>query len=208
MIINKKLKMHISNLNLLKLLEIICYFVKPAFFTNLTFIVTMILVYLKQVNVLPYLLTLNLFILIIGSFISIFFIRSAIKVAMSRLNITGVNIPKFSIIHFVMILVGIMIHVIMTIILKIYIYKQFTVDEIYKAERYGDKNRMKIAKICIGIVLLYFMTGLYTIYGMNTIGIITLFIIGPPIMYLCTYLNDYYFYKGNYERDPNMFSFS
>lgn len=190
---------HVSNLSFFKILEILWYFIHPGFFTNLTFIVTMILVYLKQKGALPYILTLNLFILVIGSIISIFFVRSAINVAMKRLNVSGVAIPKFSGIHFFIMFVGIMIHVVMTIVLKWYLYKQFTPEEIARAETNGDRNRMCIAITCIGIVLLYFITGLYTVYGMNNIGIITLFLIGPPIMYLCTYLDDYYFYHPNHK---------
>jgi hypothetical protein len=189
----------VSNLSFFKILEILWYFMHPRFFTNLTFIVSMILVYLKQIGALPYILTLNLFILVIGSIIAIFFVRSAINVAMKRLNVSGVSIPKFSGIHFFMIFVGIMIHVVMTIVLKWYIYKKFTHEEIERAETYADKHRMHLAITCIGIVLLYFMTGLYTVYGMNNIGILSLFIIGPPIMYLCTYLDDYYFYSPNHK---------
>lgn len=187
--------MHISNITLFKVVEILWYFLHPGFFTNLTFIVTMILVYLRQVLALPYLLTLNIFILVIGSIISIFFVRSAINVAMDNLKISGVLIPYFSTLHFIMIFIGIMIHIIMTVILKWYIYKKFTDEEIERAEIYGDNNRFKLTIACVSIVLLYFMTGLYKVYGMNLIGIIILFIIGPPIMYLCTYLDDFYFYK-------------
>lgn len=189
----------VSNLSFFKILEILWYFMHPGFFTNLTFIVTMVLVYLKQRGALPHILTLNLFILVIGSIIAIFFVRSAINVAMKRLNVSGVYIPKFSGLHFFMMFVGIMIHVVMTIVLKWYIYKQFTPEDIAHAETYADKNRMRLAITCIGIVLLYFMTGLYTVYGMNKIGIIILLLIGPPIMYLCTYLDDYYFYRPNHK---------
>lgn len=187
------------NTSLLKILEVLWYFMHPGFFTNLTFIVSMILVYLKQIEALPYILTLNLFILIIGSLIAILFVRNVVDVAVKRLNIKGVSIPRFSNIHFFLIFVGIIVHVIMTIILKWYIYKQFTNEEIAKAEYKGDLTRMHIALTCVGILLLYFMTGLYTVYGLDNITIIILFIIGPPIMYLCTYLDDYYFYRDNHK---------
>ena len=55
---------HVSNLSFFKILEILWYFMHPGFFTNLTFIVTMILVYYNQIEALPYLVTLNLFILV------------------------------------------------------------------------------------------------------------------------------------------------
>lgn len=189
--------MHISKITPFKIAEILWYFLHPGFFTNMTFIVSMILVYLKQIQALPYLLTLNLFILIIGSIISIFFVRNTINVAMDNLDITGLKIYKFSKLHLFMIFIGIIIHVIMTIILKWFIYKEFTTDEIANAELNGDNNRIKLSLACVCIVLLYFMTGLYKLYGMNTIGIVILFIICPPIMYICTYLDDYYFYETN-----------
>ena len=187
--------MNIKNLSKLKILEIIWYFLHPGFFTNLTFIVSMIFVYNKYLQPLPHILTLNLFILIIGSFIAIFFARSVINVAMSRLNITNVNIPKFSGMHFLIIFIGIIIHVVMTIILKWSIKKQYTQQEIKTAETYADKHRINIALSCIGIVFLYLLTGLYTVYGMNNYTIAFLIIVGPIVMYLCTYLDDYYFFE-------------
>ena len=128
----------------------------------------MVLVYLKHKAVLPFVLPLNLSILIIGSFIAIFFVRNAMKVAMSRLSIPKFTIPRFSGLHIAFIILGIGIHVVMTWILKWYIYKQFTPEEIQEAEDYGDKHRMDIVYCCIGIVILYFLTGLYTVYGLKT----------------------------------------
>jgi hypothetical protein len=185
---------HIITLNTVqKLLEVLWYFCSPQFFTNLTFIVTMVLVYLKHKAVLPFVLPLNLFILIIGSFISIFFIRSAMSVAMSRLSIPKFKIPRFSSLHIAFIILGIGIHVVMTLVLKWYMYKQFTSQEIQEAEDYGDKHRMDIVYSCVGIVVLYFLTGLYTVYGLNNTAVIGLFIAGPIVMYLCTYLDDYFY---------------
>jgi hypothetical protein len=185
-----------TEITIIKIAKVLWYFCSPQFFTNLTFIVTMVLVYLKHRAVLPYVLPLNLFILIIGSFIAIFFVREALQVAMTRLSIPKFQIPRFSAFHIIFIILGIGIHVVMTLILKWSIYKQFTPQEIKKAEDYGDKHRMNIVYSCIGIVILYFLTGLYTVYGLNNIAIIGLFIAGPFIMYLCTYLDDY-FYRPN-----------
>ena len=69
----------------------------------------------------------------------------------------------------------------------------FTDEQIKKATEYNNNHRMFIVYSCIGIVLLYFSTGLYTIYGMNNIAILSLFILSPLVMYYCTYLDDYYF---------------
>lgn len=72
-------------------------------------------------------------------------------------------------------------------------YKQFTSQEIQDAEDYGDKHRMNIVYACICIVVLYFLTGLYTVYGLNNTVVIGIFIAGPIVMYLCTYLDDYFY---------------
>ena len=194
---------HIISLNTIKkILAVLWYFCSPQFFTNLTFIVTMVLVYLKHKAVLPFVLPLNLFILIIGSFIAIFFVRNAMAVAMTRLSIPKFKIPRFSGLHITFIILGIAIHVVMTLVLKWYMYKQFTQEEIQEAENYGDKHRMDIVYSCVGIVVLYFLTGLYTVYGLNNTAVIGLFIVGPIVMYLCTYLDDY-FYRSNHNQSQN-----
>ena len=179
-----------------KIIKLICYFMSPQFFTNLTFIISMILIYFKKKEALPFIIPLNLFILLIGSFISIFFVRSVMKVAVSKLYMPELQIQRFTVLHFTFIILGIAIHVFMTWFLKWYIYNQYTSQEIQYAEDYGDKNRMCIAYYCICIVILYFLTGLYTIYGLNKYVIFGLFIISPFVMYLCTYLDDY-FYRPN-----------
>jgi len=185
--------MNIKNITLFKILEILWYFIKPAFFTNMTFIITMTLIFFNQINTLPYTLTLNLYILLIGSFIGIFYVRNAINVAVKHLNIIGLYIPKFSLFHYIMMLIVILIHVIMTIILKYYILKKFTKNQLLETENYIIRNRNFITLICIKIVLLYFLTGLYKIYGLDNIGITILFSLSIIIMYLCTYLNKYIF---------------
>jgi hypothetical protein len=90
----------------------------------------------------------------------------------------------------------------MIIIIKWYMYKQYTPQEIQEAEDYGDKHRMDIVYACIGIVVLYFLTGLYTVYGLNNTVVLGLFIAGPIVMYLCTYLDDY-FYRLNHNHSQN-----
>lgn len=179
--------------NILTILQILWYFISPQFFTNLTFIVTMVLVYLKQLNALPYILTLNLFILIVGSLIAIFYVKNVAYTAIKRLKLPNIKIPTLSLLHIVLVIIGIGIHVIMTLILKWSIYKQFTDEEIKDAETYGDRHRMFITYSCIGITLLYFMTGLYTVYGLDNLTVIILLIVGPLIMYICTYLDDYFY---------------
>lgn len=171
--------------------KLLLYFLHPRFLTNAAFIISMILIYLQQIKTLPYILTLNLFILIVGSIISVFYARNVVNIALNKLDITKYIVPRYSFMHILLIIIGVFIHIIAIIILIWYTYKIFTIDDIKYVKKVINKNRITISSICIAIVLLYFASGLYKIYGIDNLGIISLFIMGPLIIYLCTYLVDY-----------------
>lgn len=180
-----------NNSSILNYGKLLIYFLQPTFFSNLIFMLSVMLIYLQQIKALPYILTLNLFILIVGSIISVFYARNVVNIALDYLDITKYTVPRYSNIHILLIIIGILIHVFMTIFLLWYTRKSYTIDDIKYAKKVINKNRLTISSICIIITLLYFATGLYNIYGIDTTGIIVLFIIGPFIMYSCTYLVDY-----------------